>query len=120
MSMPTEAEIRTFMEQQVAFWNDGDRDQMTALYRRYAGNGLTIEYVGHPIGDGWQTYEHIWDNYAGRVKLEPQAILVSGTEGACFIRNVRTATGLVNPSIETYRFGEGTLAVRYFHQSNVA
>ena len=118
MSNPSEAEIRAFITGQVAFWNAGERDSMTALYERHAPSGLVIEYVGQPLGDGWATYNHMWDTYAGQVVVEVLEILVNGNEAACSIRNVRTATGLYNPSIETYRFEDGMLHIRYFHASH--
>jgi len=42
-------------------------------------------------------------------------LLVNGSEGACHHRNFRLASGVVNPSIETYRFEEGRLFIRYFY-----
>lgn len=119
MAVPTETEIMAFLTEQLALWNAGEREAMTALYRRHAPDGLVIEYVGHPIGDGWAAYNHMWDNHGGKVTAEAQEILVNGNEGACFVRNTRVATGRFNPSIETYRFGDGTLQVRYFHRSDV-
>jgi hypothetical protein len=117
-AVPTEAEIRAFMARQVECWNAGDRAGMDALYRRYAPDSLTIEYVGQPLGDGWKTYEHMWDAYAGRVRTDIVEILVNANEGAVFARNVRVASGLANPSIETYRFEPGSLHIRYFHRAD--
>lgn len=118
MANPTDAEIKAFIADQIAYWNAGERDKMTALYERHAPKGLIIEYVGQPVGDGWATYNHMWDTYAGQVAVEALLVLVNGAEAACSISNVRTATGLSNPSIETYRFEDGTLHIRYFHESH--
>src|ERR1700733_3259733 len=67
MSIPSEDEISHFLTNQLAFWNAGRRQDMTDLYRKYAGDQLVIEYVGEPIGDGWASYNHMWDTYGGKV-----------------------------------------------------
>jgi hypothetical protein len=115
MAIPDDHEIRHFLHEQVELWNAGKREEQTALYRRYASEGLTIEYVGQPIGDGWATFNHMWDTFGGKVRVDVALMLVNGVEGACHHLNVRLASGLVNPSIETYRFEEGRLHVRYFY-----
>jgi hypothetical protein len=120
MTIPSQGEIYDFLKQQVALWNAGEREAMTALYRQYAPDGLVIEYVGEPIGDGWQTFEHMWDAYSGKVRSEVIEMLVNGNEGACFLRNLRPASGVANPSIEIYRFEEGRLHIRYFHRTDTA
>jgi hypothetical protein len=89
---------------------------MTDLYRKYAGDQLVIEYVGQPIGDGWKTYEHMWDTYNGSVRTDVIEVLINGNEAACYYNNVRLATGLGNPSIEIYRFDDRRLHIRYFHR----
>lgn len=120
MAIPDEREIREFMTQQVALWNAGDREAMTQMYRRYAPRELVIEYIGQPIGDGWATYDHMWDAYAGRVRLEIVELLVNGQEAAAFHQNIRVESGLSNPSIETYRFEEGRMVIRYFSRPMAA
>lgn len=117
MTIPKNDEIRDFLARQIEYWNGGHREQMTALYRQYALDELVIEYVGHPVGDGWAAYEHMWDTYAGQVRTEVVQVLVNGNEAACHYRNVRVASGTANPSIETYRFDEGRLHIRYFHRA---
>ena len=119
MSNPSEAEIREFLVQQIALWNAEKRQEMTDMYKRYSPKGLAIEYVGQPAGDGWAAYEHMWDEYGGRVKGEIVEILVNGNEAACHFLNVRKDSGIRNPSIETYRFDDGKLTVRYYHRSVV-
>jgi hypothetical protein len=114
-----ETEIREFLAQQIEYWNSRQRAAMTALYKKYATNQLIIEYVGQPIGDGWKTYEHMWDTYGGTVRTDVIQVLVNGSEAACHYNNVRLATGLGNPSIETYRFEDGRLHIRYFHNTHV-
>jgi hypothetical protein len=118
MAIPSENEIRSFLSQQLEYWNAGKRPEMTALYRKYAAEQLIIEYVGQPIGDGWKTYDHMWDTYNGHVRTDTVQVLVNGNEGACHFNNVRVATGLGNPSIEIYRFDERRLHIRYFHQAH--
>jgi hypothetical protein len=120
MAIPDADEIHRFVASQLEFWNAGQRTEMTDLYRRYAPDGLTIEYVGQPVGDGWPLYEHMWDNYGGSVRTEIIEILVKGNEAACHFLNVRRDSGIGNPSIEIYRFEEGRLHIRYFHRSHTA
>jgi hypothetical protein len=114
---PTPAEIDGFLRKQLEFWNASDRAGMEALYRRYAPNGLIIEYVGLPVGDGWEAFAHLWDNYGGHVRTDIKEILVNGVEGACYFHNVHRASGRVSPSLEIYNFGGGKLHIRYFHNS---
>lgn len=115
MAIPDADEIRRFLHAQIELWNDGKREEQTALYRRYAADGLVIEYIGQPVGDGWATFDHMWDAYGGKVRVEVAQMLVNGNEAACHHLNIRKASGLANPSIETYRFEEGRLFVRYFY-----
>ena len=115
--IPSEKEINTFLNEHLRLWNACDREGFTALYRKYAPNRLTIEYVGMPIGDGWATFNHMWDTYNGKVRVDIDTILVNGNEGACHYENVIKESGESNPSLELYRFGDGELHVRYFHQS---
>jgi hypothetical protein len=117
MAIPSQDEIQDFVTQQIALWNAGKREEMTALYRKYAGSGLVIEYVGEPLGDGWKTYDHMWDNYGGKVRGDVVQALVNGNEAAVHISNVRIASGLSNPSIEIYRFDDDRLHIRYFHRT---
>lgn len=115
---PTTQQIDHFIRKQLEYWNALDRPAMTALYRQYAPNGLTIEYVGHPIRDGWEAFDHLWDNYGtGKIRTDIKEILVNGSEGACYFHNVRKETGIANPSIEIYGFRDGSLHIRYFHRS---
>jgi hypothetical protein len=116
MAIPGENEIKLFLTQQIEFWNARKREEMTDLYRKYAADQLVIEYVGQPIGDGWKTYDHMWDTYSGSVRTDVIEVLINGNEAACYYNNVRLATGLGNPSIETYRFDDRRLHIRYFHK----
>jgi len=116
MTIPSERDIEEFLRKHIEYWNAGKRPEMTALYRKYAEDQLVIEYVGHPIGDGWETYNHMWDTYGGKVINDVIEVLVNGNEAACYYRNVRLATGLANPSIEIYRFENRRLHIRYFHR----
>ena len=117
MPRPTEQEINMFLREHLRFWNAGDRESFTALYRKYAPKMLTIEYVGMPMGDGWATFDHMWDTYNGKVRVDIDTILVNGNEGACHYQNVIVDSGKSNPSLELYRFEDGELHVRYFHQT---
>jgi hypothetical protein len=117
MAIPDEREIQSFLTQHLQYWNAGQRTEMNALYRRYAQDQLIIEYVGQPTGDGWKTYEHMWDTYGGKVRTDAILVLVNGNEAACHYNNVRVATGIGNASIEVYRFEERRLHIRYFHKA---
>lgn len=118
MPVPSEKEINSFLNEHIRLWNACDREAFTALYRKYAANGLTIEYVGVPIGDGWAAFDQMWDTYNGKVRVDIDTILVNGNEGACHYENVIKESGQSNPSLELYRFGDGELYIRYFHQSH--
>jgi hypothetical protein len=117
MPVPSEKEIETFLNEHIRLWNACDREGFAALYRKYAPDKLIIEYVGIPIGDGWAAFNHMWDTYNGKVRVEIDTILVNGYEGACHYENVIKESGQSKPSLELYRFGEGELHIRYFHQS---
>ncbi len=117
MAIPDEREIAAFLTKQLEYWNGKQRKEMTALYRKYAEEKLIIEYVGEPIGDGWMTFDHMWESYNGIVRTDVVQILVNGNEGACHFNNVRVATGIGNPSIEIYKFEEKRLHIRYFHRT---
>lgn len=112
----TPGEMEYFVRKQLELWNALDRAGMTAMYRQHAPNGLIIEYVGHPIGDGWDTFNHMWDNYGtGEIRTEIKEIIANGNEVACYFHNVRIASGKYNPSIEIYKMQKGVLHIRYFH-----
>lgn len=115
MPIPDPDEIRAFLHDQLELWNAGDRQAHAALYRRYAERELVIEYVGQPVGDGWATFDHMWDNFGGKIRVEAALMLVNGNEGACHHLNIRRGSGLTNPTIETYRFEDGGLYIRYFY-----
>lgn len=111
----TEDDIRAFMLKQFELWNARDKEEMFALYKRAAPNGYTIEIVGHPIMEGWQMLNDLWEKDNKILDVEPVEVLANGNEGACYCRNHHTDTGVTVSSIEIYRFDEGSLHVRYFH-----
>jgi hypothetical protein len=112
--MSTSSAIGTFLHGQIECWNAGDKEGFFAHYRAAAPNGLEIEYVGQPQGDAWQVLEAMWAQQNARIRIEVAACIVSGGEAACHHRNLmRDGPGGVE-TIETYRFAEGRLAVRYF------
>ncbi len=106
--------VERFLHGQVACWNAGDKEGFLAHYRAMAPRGLTIEYVGQPARDGWPVLEAMWEAQASRIAIEVQATVISGDEAACHHRNRVIGTGAAIPTIELYRFGDGTLSVRYF------
>jgi hypothetical protein len=114
----TEQEISAFLHKHLDYWNSGDRRGMRELYKKYARDSLVIEYVGVPLADGWQTFDHMWETYNGKVRTDIGHILVNGNEGACYYKNVIVETGESHPSIEIYKFTEGSLHIRYFHETS--
>jgi hypothetical protein len=112
--MSSSSAIEEFLHGQVECWNAGDKDGFFAHYRAAAPNGLQIEYVGQPTADAWQVLEAMWAQQNPRIRIEVAACIVNGDEAACHHRNlVRDGAGGIE-TIETYRFTEGRLAVRYF------
>lgn len=114
----SEADIRQFLQDNFRLWNARDREAFTALYREASPNGLVIEYVGQPrVDDGWQAFNHMWDNYNHDVNAELKEVLVNGNEGVCYVHNHSARDGVAHPSIEIYRFDKGQLYIRYFHNA---
>jgi hypothetical protein len=106
--------IEDFLHGQVACWNAGDKEGFFAHYRRAASAGLDIEYVGQPRRDPWQVLEAMWTQQNPRIRIEVVACIVNGDEAACHHRNLlREGIGGIE-TMETYRFTEGRLYVRYF------
>ncbi len=108
-----------FLHGQVDCWNAGDKEGFFAHYRAMAPNGLSIEYVGQPRHpDAWQVLEAMWARQNARIRIEVAACIVNGREAACHHRNLmREGEGGID-TIEQYRFGDGTLEVRYFVNAN--
>jgi hypothetical protein len=117
MSSYNAEQIRSFLVKNIELWNAKDRAGHTSLYRDAAPNGLTIEYVGQPIGDGWATFNHMWDTYGGQFRVDIGHIMVNGNEGACLFHNVLVAENKSSPTIEIYKFEGGKLNIRYFHHT---
>jgi hypothetical protein len=118
MSELTSADWTAFLRKQYALWNEGKRTELFALFRAMAPNAFTVEYVGHPVQDGWKALEEIWDEHAGSTRIEVLEILANGHEVAVYAHNhhLRGDGHLhTRPSIELYEFGAGTLRARYFY-----
>ncbi len=109
--------MKDFLHGQVECWNAGDKEGFFAHYRTMAPNGLTIEYVGQPRHhDAWPVLEGMWAQQNARMRIEVASCIVNGSEAACHHRNLmREGDGGVD-TVEVYRFGEGTLDIRYFVQ----
>jgi hypothetical protein len=116
MATPTEDQIKDFLHGHIEAWNDGDRAAFERLYRSFAGQRLTMEYVGRPLVDGWVAFESLWTRSSGRFRVEVVTQIVAGNEAACHYENIEIATGHAVTSIEFYRFGDRTLDIRYFHK----
>jgi hypothetical protein len=108
--------IERFIHAQATAWNNGDKAAFLEAYRSVAPNGLTIEYIGRPIADGWPVLEAIWAQQNSKVQVEAVAIIVNAGEAACHNRNWIRGTQNWIETIELYRFDSGRLRVRYFIQ----
>jgi len=119
MNHPDPSAISAFLLEQYALWNASKPAELVALFRNMAPNGMTIEYVGTPVKeDGWKALNDIWDQHGGHVTIEVVQILVNGNEAAVHALNHHRSEGgrvTARPSIEIYRFAEGTLQIRYFY-----
>jgi hypothetical protein len=108
-------QIERFMSGQVSCWNNHDKDGLLALYLEMAPSLLDIQYVGREQQtDGWLVIEDMYDKHNHQFRLEVVTTIINGNEAAAHHRNCIVGTNLVIESIETYRFGPGTLHVRYF------
>jgi len=117
--MLSEERIEAFLRAQYSLWSDGRYQEMLAEFRQVAPNGLTIEYVGSEPLDGWQALDDMWQEYGNKCSTELVAVLVNGNEAATYVYNHAQTDDGINtlPSIETYTFENGTLRIRYYHQS---
>ena len=110
-------QIEHFMSGQVRCWNNHDKAGLLALYREAAPDLLDIEYVGRAQQvDGWLVIEEMFDKHNHQFRLEVVNTVINGNEAAVHHRNCIVGSNQVIESIETYRFGPGTLHVRYFLQ----
>lgn len=113
MSIDRQA-IERFLHGQVDCWNKGDKEGFFAHYRSVSPNGLSIEYVGRPVQDGWQVLEGMWAQQQPKIRVEVRQCIVNGSEAASHHLNAfRELEGGIE-TIELYRFEEGRLSVRYF------
>lgn len=114
-----EKAIRQWLEDNFRLWNARDRDGFMALYKEASPNGLIIEYVGQAdVDDGWAACNYMWDNYNQDVTAIPQVMLANGNEGVVHVHNVSHRDGVAHPSVEIYKFENGTLHIRYFHHTD--
>lgn len=114
MQNPDSAAIQAFMQGQVRCWNAHDKPGLMALYRQMAPLALDIQYAGRePQADGWRVIEEMYDKHNAQFRLEVVTTVYNGLEAAAHHRNCIVGTEMVIESIETYRFGVGTLHVRY-------
>lgn len=119
MNHPSAEAIEAFLRAQYRLWSEGKYPEMLAEFRQIAPNGLTIEYVGSDPVDGWAALDDMWQQYGNTCPTELVTLLVNGHEAAAYVHNhMQTDDGVKTlPSLETYRFDNGTLHVRYFHQN---
>jgi hypothetical protein len=108
------AAIEQFLHAQAKAWNDGDKNVFFGAYGAIAPAGVEIEYVGQPIGEGLAVLEAMWAQQNAKIQIEAVATIVNANEAACHNRNWVRGTQNWIETIETYRFDEGRLLVRYF------
>ena len=122
MPNPNETAIRDFLTQKIELWNAAKADELEALYREIAPNGLIFEFVGAPkINDGYKALRKMCNDWGGHIAIELVEVLINGNEVACYVKNHRLAQpGSFVPSIEPYTFESGHLLERYFHNSPTA
>ena len=106
--------IETFLHDQTAHWNAGDKAGFFADYRKVAPEGLRIDYVGRGETDGWPVLEQMWTQQQPKIRVEPVVKIINGNEAACHIRNVINGSDRAIDTIELFRFEAGVLFVRYF------
>lgn len=116
MPNPTSEEIAKFVREQYLLWNDQKREELMAYFRRMAPNGFIIEYVGKPPQEGEQAMDEMFAQYGGKVRTDLLQLLVNGNEAASYVDNRFLEKDVGMPSIETYKFEDGKLHVRYFHE----
>ena len=115
MNTITREAIETFLHGQVSAWNANDKDAFLDHYRRLAPGGLSIEYVGRSLGDGWPVLEGMWQQQNAKIEIEEVTAIINGNEVACHNRNKVKGSTVAIDTIELYSFGEGgQLSVRYF------
>ncbi len=117
---PSEQEIETFLRDQYRLWSEDKVEEMLALFRVIAPRGYTIEYVGQPVQEGEQAMAEMIAQYRGKVRTDLLQLIVNGNEAAACIDNVFVGETVGVPSIETYRFAAGQLAIRYYHKAPAA
>lgn len=116
MARPDNNTIRAFIAKKIQLWNEGKRQELAEHYRQLAPKGLTFEYVGGPVQDGWQALEDMWTQFGDDVEMEEVDTLINGDEVACYVKNHRRSQpGTYTTTIETYVIGDGTLHERYFY-----
>jgi hypothetical protein len=110
------AAIEQFLHGQTKAWNDGDKGAFFAAYGAVAPEGIEIEYVGQPAGEGWAILEAMWLRQNAKIQIEEVVAIVNADEAACHNRNWVRGTQNWIETIEVYRFLAGRLRVRYFIQ----
>ncbi|HLS98378.1 MAG: hypothetical protein WDA10_06885 [Porticoccaceae bacterium] len=116
MARPDNNAIRAFIDEKIQLWNSGKRPELAALYRAFAPNAMTFEYVGGPVLDGYVALEDMWERFGNEIEMEVVDTLINGDEVACYIKNHRRSQpGFFTTTIEVYQIGDGTLHERYFY-----
>ncbi len=123
MAIPTQTELRHWVENYIALWNAGDKEAWLENWRKVApGDVRMLDPVGTPEKRGGeQCWSDSWDlfNKAVRFKIADGALFFNGNEVAWLLENHITHGGktTVGLSIETYRFEEdGSVVIRTYYK----
>ncbi len=122
MAAPTRAELESWAEGYVRYWNDGDKEAWMANWRSVAPGEFTMwDPVGTPPKHG---LEHCTsDSYdlfqpAVKFNVPKETCFFNGNEVAWVMHNVFERDGKqgTHSSIETYAFGEdGSVTIRTYY-----
>lgn len=117
MATPSRDAIEAFLRAQYDTWNQSKPDEMMALFDQIAPNGCTVEFVGGERMDGKLFLQGLWAKLGSSVKIELAYLMVNGNEAATCAKNHHHSEDgySITASIETYRFEDGKLHIRYFH-----
>ena len=114
MSTENTTAIEAFVQQQIACWNQGDKEAFMAAYRNIATDKLIIEYVGKPEADGWPILEGMWAQSQTKIEVEEVLIIAAGDEVPCHNKNKIRGSDQVIETVELYKLSSGCLSIRYF------
>ena len=123
MPPPSFAELKTWAENYLTLWNEGDKEAWIANWRKVGpGEFRMLDPVGTPEKVGFQhCCVDSWDLFQASVKFRfaPGSLLICANEVAWLLENRFTSGGReqVGYSIETYRFeANGDVNIRTYYK----